>query len=125
MTIFPVIIGYLISTLGGALVLWLLIDKMAWGYLAKKGILGKEPGILTLPMGILERFMYTTVFIVNQPAFVAVWLALKVASQWKRWEDNKQRGTYNVFLIGSAISLIIAFLGAWVTLGHVPLLESK
>lgn len=119
-----VIIGYVISTLGGALVLWLFIDRIAWGYLAKKGIPGKAPGVLTLPMGILERFMYTTVFIVNQPAFVAVWLALKVASQWKRWE-GEERGTYNVFLIGSALSLIIAFLGAWVALGRVPLLECK
>jgi len=119
-----IIIGYLISTLGGALVLWFLIDKIAWGYLNKKGIQGKAPGTMTLPMGIVERFLYTTVFIVNQPAFVAVWLALKVAAQWKRWE-GEERGTYSVFLIGSALSLIIAYLGAWVALGHVPLLECE
>jgi hypothetical protein len=125
MKTFSIIIGYVISTFGGALILWLLIDKIAWGYLGKKGIPGKASGILTLPMGILERFMYTTVFLVNQPAFIAVWLALKVASQWRRWEEDKERGTYNIFLMGSALSLIIAFLGAWIALGHVPLLESK
>jgi hypothetical protein len=124
MGILHVIVGYVVSTLGGALLLWLLIDKMAWGYLGRKGIPGKTLGILTLPMGILERLMYTTIFIIDQPAFVAVWLALKVASQWKRWED-KERVTYNIFLMGSALSLIIAFLGAWIALGHVPLLECK
>lgn len=116
-----IIIGYLISTLGGAFVLWLSIDKLAWSYLAKKGIPEKGPGILTLPMGILERLMYTTVFLIDQPAFVAVWLALKVAAQWNRWE-GKERGTYNVFLMGSALSLIMGYLGAWVALGCVPLL---
>ncbi len=118
------IIGYVISTLGGALVLWVLIDRMAWGYLGKKGIPKKPPGVLTLPMGILERFMYTTVLVIDQPAFIAVWLGLKVASQWKRWEDT-ERGTYNVFLMGTALSLIIAFFGAWIALGHLPLLQSK
>lgn len=115
-----IIIGYLTSTLGGALVLWFLIDKIAWGYLGKKGIQKKPPGVLSLPTGIVERFLYTTVFIINQPAFVAVWLALKVASQWKRW-GGEDRGTYSVFLIGNALSLIMAYLGAWVALGNVPL----
>ena len=119
-----VVIGYAVSTVGGTLVLWLLIDKLAWGHLAKKGIPGKSPGILTLPMGNVERFMYTTVFIIDQPAFVAVWLALKVASQWKRWE-GEERATYNVFLIGSGISIIMAYLGAWVALGNLPLIDCK
>ena len=119
-----IIIGYLISTLGGAFVLWLLINKIAWPYLSKKGIQRKASGSLTIPMGIIERFLYTTVFIINQPAFVAVWLAFKVASQWKKWEVE-ERGSYNVFLIGSALSIIIAYLGAWVALGHVPLLKCK
>ena len=122
MEVSRITIGYLVSVLGGAFVLWILIDKIAWGYLAKKGIAGKPAGSLTVFTGILERSIYTTIFIINQPAFVAVWLGLKVASQWKRWED-KERATYDIFLIGSALSLIIAFIGAWVAQGHVPLLE--
>ena len=121
MQIITIITGYLTSTLGGTLVLWFLIDKIAWGYLHKKGIPKKPPGTLSLPLGIVERFLYTTVFIINQPAFVAVWLTLKVALQWKRWA-REERGPYSVFLIGSALNLIIAYLGAWIALGHVPLL---
>ncbi len=123
MNAMSIITGYYISTLFGAAVLYLLIDKIAWNYLEKKGILNKGPETLTLPMGILERFLYTSVFIINQPTFIIVWLTLKVASHWKRWA-NEERGTYNVFLIGSALSLIIAFFGAWIALGHMPL-ESK
>jgi len=120
MNVIGIVAGYAISMFGGAIVLWLTIDKCTWGYLAKKGIPGKKPGILTVPVGIVERLLYTTAFLVNQPGFFAVWLALKVASQWKRWGGD-ERATYNVFLIGSGLSLIMAFLGAWVAAGHIPL----
>ena len=120
MSVTEIVVGYAISLFGGAIVLWLVIDKFTWRYLSKKGIPGKEPGILTLPVGIVERLLYTTAFLLNQPGFVAVWLALKVASQWKRWQ-GEERATYNVFLIGSGLSLIMAYLGAWVATGHIPL----
>ncbi len=121
---FSLIIGYLVSLAGGALVLWLLVDIIAWGYLEKHGISKKQRGILTLPMGLVERLLYTTAFLLNQPGFVAVWLALKVASQWELWK-GKERGTYNVFLIGSGLSLIISFVGAAIALGSVPLIGSN
>lgn len=70
----PLITGYLASTVGGAFALWLLVDVLAWGYLAKHGVTNKGRAIMTLPMGMVERFLYTTVFVINQPAFVAVWL---------------------------------------------------
>ena len=124
MNVFSLVTGYLVSSLGGALLLWLLIDRLAWGYLAKHGIPKKEAGILTLPMGIVERSLYTTAILLNQPGFIAIWLALKVASQWTRWQD-KERGTYNVFLIGNGLSLMIAFTGAWIALGSIPLMGSQ
>ena len=124
MNICSLIIGYLVSVAGGAVVLWLLVDTIAWGYLEKHDIPKKKRGVLTVPMGLIERFLYTTVFLLNQPGFVAVWLALKVASQWKRWKDE-ERGTYNVFLIGSGLNLIISFVGAWIALGSVPLIGSN
>jgi hypothetical protein len=115
-----VIGGCLLSTIIGTFVLWLLIDKLAWGYLTRKGIPGKPPGTLSLPMGILERIMYTTVFIIEKPEFVAVWLAMRVASQWKRWE-GQEPGTYNVFLMDCSISLIISYLCAWIATNRLPL----
>jgi hypothetical protein len=94
------------------------------GIFGKEGDTQEEARNADDPNGIVERLLYTTVFIINQPAFVAVWLALKVASQWKRW-DGEERGTYNVFLMGNAFSLIIAYLGAWIVLGRIPLVGSK
>jgi len=120
MDVTRIIGGYAISMLGGAIALWLTVDKLTWGYLKKKGIPGKKAGILTAPVGVVERLLYTTSFLVNQPGFVAVWLALKVASQWKRWE-GEDRATYNVFLIGNGLSMIMAYLGAWVATGDIPL----
>jgi len=121
MNVTRIVAGYAISMFWGAIVLWLIIDKYTWGYLAKKDITGKKPGILSVPAGVVERLLYTTAFLVNQPGFIAVWLALKVASQWERWKKVDERATYNVFLIGSGLSLIMAFLGAWVAAGHIPL----
>lgn len=115
------ILGYFISIFGGALFLWIVIDKIAWTYLTKYGSKSKLHEKTTLYLGIIERLIYTSVFIIDQPAFIAIWLALKVASQWKRWQDEP--GTYNVFLIGNALSLIIAFIGAWIALDHVPLMD--
>ena len=123
MNVICIIAGYVTSTVGGAIVLWLVIDKLTWGWLVKKGIRPKEQRSLTMFLGIVERSLYTTAFLLNQPGFVAVWLALKVASRWKRWEEVGDRATYNLFLIGSGLSLIMAYVGAWVVAGDFPLSE--
>lgn len=53
--------GYLVSTLGGALVLWVIIDKYLWPKIAiAHNIKGKEKKSLSVWLGILERASYTT-----------------------------------------------------------------
>ena len=108
-----VITGYVISILGGFVLLKNLIDKLAWDHLEKKGIPRKTPATLTSPMGMVERFLFTTAFLMQQPAFVAIWLTFKVAAQHKDWK----RETYTVFLIGSGLSIAVSFLGAWISVG--------
>ena len=46
--------------------------------------------------------------------FIGIWLALKVAAQWKRWSDTHPKGriAYNIFIIGSGLSVIFAIVGA-------------
>lgn len=91
-------------------------------------------------IGCVERTLYVAAFHVNQAEFIAVWLAVKVAVQWKRWEEGREygertiagRAIYNIFLIGSALSVAYALVGAklvewvserqWVTVVAVPLL---
>lgn len=119
LNIWQVILGFLVSTVGGALVLWLLIEKVAWGYISKRGDPGKPPRLLTTPLGIVERGLYTGALIIGVPEWIAVWLALKVAVQWSRWR-GRGRATYNVFLIGNALSAMFGLIGAWIALGHLP-----
>ena len=114
-----VVIGFLVSALGGAAVLWVLIDKLAWPYLGRDGIPGKPTRTLTLPLGICERVSCTAVFLLGVPAWIGVWLAIKVAAQWQRW-TGVERATYNVFLIGNLLSIFFGFIGAWLALGKLP-----
>ena len=116
-----VIVGFLVSMFGGAVVLWLLIDCLAWPYIAKglKNNIGKPQRVLTLPLGICERASYTAAILLGAPGWIGVWLAIKVAAQWHRWQ-GEERATYNVFLIGNILSIFFGILGAWIALGRVP-----
>jgi hypothetical protein len=120
-----VTLGFIVSTLGGAAVLWLLIDQLAWPYVVK-GLdgKGKSPRSLTLPLGVCERASYTAAILLGAPSWIGVWLAIKVAAQWTRWQGD-ERATYNVFLIGNILSIIFGFVGAWIALGKVPMLGGQ
>lgn len=120
-----VLLGMVVSSLGGALVLWVVIDKLAWWYVVKVGkVKPKPPGPLSIPLGILERVLYVAAFILGMPGWVAVWLGVKAAVQWNRWK-GEERVTYNVFLIGNAISILFGFIGACIALGKCPGLSSS
>jgi hypothetical protein len=113
------IFGFIVSSLGGAFVLWLLIDKAAWAYVEKDGIQRKPKRVLTVPLGICERISYTGALLLGFPAWIGVWIAIKVAAQWQRWQ-GAERVTYNVFLIGNLLSIFFGFLGAWIAAGRIP-----
>lgn len=111
MEIHRIIFGFFISTFRGAFVLWFLIDKVAWSYIAKKqNIPGKPSDVLTLPLGIVERTLYTAVLIIGVPEWIAV---------WSRWQ-GEERVTYNVFLIGNALSVMFGLIVVWIALGKLP-----
>lgn len=73
-------------------------------------------------LGISEGIMYPAALIANQPDFIGLWLAIKVAGQWVAWrgedrpsnslgeEAKKGRRRFNRFLIGNAIRIILAGL---------------
>ena len=119
MGICQVVLGFLVSTLGGALILWLLIEMAGWSYLTKKTQTERKHAALTVPLGIVERGLYTASLIIGAPEWIAVWLAAKVAVRWGGWQV-KDRGAYNLFLIGNALSITFGLVGAWIALGHFP-----
>lgn len=121
--IWRVILGFFVSTIVGAFSLWLLIDKVTWPYISKKhNIKGKISGSLTLPLGIIERASYTTALILGLPEWIAVWLAMKVAVGWSAHQKRKSPSD-NLYLIGSLLSIMFGFIGAWISLGKLPLFK--
>jgi hypothetical protein len=60
--------------------------------------------------GSCESVLFASAFHINKPEYIAVWLALKVAAGWKLWEPGRNR--FQVFLIGNALCIGTAYLGA-------------
>lgn len=78
----------------------------------------KENNIYPRIVGWIERFLYTTAFLIGQTNFVAIWFGLKVASRWEaaKLEKNEKSETkkyreYQEFLIGNGLSLLYAATG--------------
>lgn len=70
----------------------------------------RSDGTLSMVQGFVERTLYIIAFQIEKPEFVGVWVALKVASQWKKWSEKTG---YNIFLTGSGLSIIYALVGAY------------
>lgn len=116
------VVGYGVSVGVGAVVIWWFIEKvLRKKYCEKRGEndCGK-PSLVWLPisMGILDRILYTTAWIISQEVFIGVWLAVKVARGWKVPEERKATASsvvrYNVFLIGNALCVIFGVSGGMI-----------
>lgn len=109
----PHVFGFLFSLVIGSLMIratwremWINLgrDSVAWGW---------HPHVL----GVLERALYTSAWLVGHPGFVVAWLTFKTAGQWRHWtEDVDEHGVpgrayYNVFLICSGLSVAYGVLG--------------
>jgi len=122
MDIWSYIIGYLFAVVIAHLPISWVVDQMweciGWTKKTSNSIRPEywQPGVL----GCVERFLYAASFQLGKPEFIGVWLALKVAGQWKRWGEDQEyegrliagRAIYNIFLIGNALSVSYAVIGA-------------
>jgi hypothetical protein len=71
-------------------------------------------------IGFIERTLYVGSILAGKPEFIGIWLVLKVAGRF--WKDEKvlkddgtevpSRAIFQVFLIGSGLSIIYAVIGA-------------
>jgi hypothetical protein len=116
-------IGYGFSVLGGLPFIYLLTRMLWMG-------LGWRPNTANdelhphlehpIMVGLLERSLYTTSWLLGKPEFIGAWLVLKVAGQWKGWTEDRElngrkvlgRAIFNVFLIGNGFSVAYAVVGA-------------
>jgi hypothetical protein len=122
-------LGFAVSMIGGHFIVLLVVDKCLWPYAARKHGYDyrSQKAHLTWLLGIVERFLYTGALLIGGlrgGAWQAVGglLAIKVAVRWQRSKEEKQlRDSDNIWLIGTALSVLFGFIGAWIALGH-PLL---
>lgn len=59
-------------------------------------------------VGLLEAVLYPTSLLAGHGAFIGVWLALKTAGSWKRWEKETYEGRarFQIFLLGNGLSIL-------------------
>jgi hypothetical protein len=119
-----VVLGFVVSIVGGDIVTRPLVVRM-WRYVRKHGNLPEEhtrkTGMLSMPLGMLERGIYTGALMLGVWQLIGGWFVLKVSAKWK--EPSAYRGADNVWLIGTGLSLLLGFIGAWIALGHIPLIR--
>jgi hypothetical protein len=117
-----VAVGLLASTVGGAAVLYLVIDLILWGRFYKDSHEVKNPRrrfTLTILVGALERLLYTLSICIGAWEWVGIWIAVKVAVRWR--SDKSPEGKVdNIWLIGMALSVLCGYLCAWFILGKLP-----
>jgi hypothetical protein len=68
-------------------------------------------------IGIIEAVLYPVSLLMNRPEFIAIWLAAKVAGQFELSPEGNQipaRTRYNIFLIGSGLSILFGVVSAFV-----------
>lgn len=106
--LFRYVLGFCFSTIVAhflikmnVMALWKTVDPDSY----------QDSGWVTLStiQGIVERVLYTSAMLAAQPAFIALWVALKVASQWESW---KNKPGYNAFLVGTGLSILFGVSGA-------------
>lgn len=59
-------------------------------------------------LGILETASYPILIITGFWQAIGAWLTFKTLGQWKHWADH--RASFNRFLIGNALIIIMSFL---------------
>jgi len=59
-------------------------------------------------LGFIEFLTYPVLMAADLWSFIGVWLAFKTAGQWEHWK--KSRHTFNRFLIGNALVIILSLL---------------
>jgi hypothetical protein len=121
-TLLAHILGYTFAILVAHWPIW-LISKRLWDDFVPKGKKTSEirprawhPALV----GIMERGLYVAALQNNAAEFIGVWLAIKVASQWKGWSEGIEekeviitgRELANTFMIGNGLSLTYAFIGS-------------
>ena len=99
------LLAYLITIIVGY-VLVSLPYKLVASYFAAEEIIVKGLRLSGI-IGVVERILYTSASLINQPAFIGVWLILKAAGEWGRKDKPGVADEYKVALIGNGLSILV------------------
>jgi hypothetical protein len=114
----PGVLGYLF----GVVLALPLIQSVTGSLQRREGLLPSAHedlrGSAYMPrvLGLVERALFIASIQASQAEFIGVWLALKVAGQWRAWSEgivgSSGRTVFSIFLVGSGMSVAYAFVGA-------------
>lgn len=131
--VFAYLWGFLVAILLPQLLLPVVQERL-WDMVADHNNVPRHVArqdVVFLPaiVGLLERVLYVAAILGGQGAFIGVWLALKTAGGWKGWSGERTyswevegqaktgqipgRQEFNLFLVGSALSLTFAAAAAY------------
>jgi hypothetical protein len=116
-------LGFFVSVVVGDLVISPIIVKYCWPRLVKHHKVTAGKGTFSREVGWLERLMYTGAIYCGAWQWIGVWMAVKVAARWRSTAGDTAAPVDNVWLLGSGLSILFGFLGAWVALGHLPIMK--
>ncbi len=119
----PVLVGYLVAVVVAHFpICWTinLVRRFLRLRRPNSGDAKNKPRLAPI-VGFVERTLFVASWQLDAKEFIAVWLALKVAGQWSQWGTGRilDDGTrvhgrlmYNMFLIGTGLSIAYAVVGA-------------
>ena len=121
-----IVIRFVISVGFGQLITWLVVDEYLWRNLLKRNPNAPHlPHTPTKTYGLVERLLFMTALMVGASQFIAVWLVVKAAVRWRNVNPDPEHGTGAdvVWLTGTGLNLLTAFVGAWFSLLRLPLFK--
>jgi hypothetical protein len=118
---YRIVIGFALSVFGADVVIHPLLNWYMWPQIAKHHGETKASGTsFTRQVGWLERALYTGALLVGAWQWVGIWLAIKVAARWRSTSGDTGTPVDNIWLMGTGLSVLFGFLGAWLAGGHIP-----
>ena len=118
-----IVLGYLLSCIFGDIVIR-HVNKKLWEKSPHKDESNelRAPRYLSMWLGILERFFYTSAICVNAPGGIAAWLAFKALMRWKSDETNPVHASgISIYQIGTLLSVCFGVIGGLIARGSYKL----
>jgi len=119
------ILGYGVINVGGGVVLFVLIEWLWKRFYEKRHIPEKKledrDSVLTFLVGCVERTLYTLALCFGLWQWIGFWIGIKVAIRWPNKSGSAYGPADNIWLLGTALSLLLGLLAARIVLGHLAL----